>query len=436
MFIERAQVSPATRFVLQTDFGRPIEEVYDGVSDGEVLGSGVEGLVRLVKHKKTGVNFAVKCLNVGLIKDGYGLQRLRDEIFIMCQLDHPNIVRLEEVYEGELEIYLVQELCPGGDLFDRLDDQSDYHYSEVQCAKLVKQMLSTVRHLHSKKIVHRDLKLENFLFASKSPNSELKMIDFGLSKHFTHNGEVQHECVGTPYAVAPEVIRGSYDEKCDMWALGVITYLLLCGETPFGGIDGEPLQSVRNRILEGEVVFEPADLWEHVSDTGKNFVKRLLNSDVSVRPTAKQAQFDPWIQVYGKKNGPEGKKLSPNVANALLEFKEYSDMRKLLYEVLSYTLLPEQIVDLRQEFEKIDTDGDGEIEFCELKEVLLHTAEAGTLGALSEKEVEDIFNALRVSKSDKTIHWHEFIAATLSQCDYDERNLKLAFDRLDYDRKG
>jgi calcium-dependent protein kinase len=111
-------------------------------------------------------------------------------------------------------------------------------------------------------------------------------------------------------------------------------------------------------------------------------------------------------------------------------------MRKLLYEVLSYTLLPEQIVDLQQEFEKIDYDGDGEIEFCELKEVLLHTAEAGTLGALSEKEVEDIFNALRVSKSDTTIHWHEFIAATLSQCDYDERNLKLAFDRLDYDRKG
>jgi calcium-dependent protein kinase len=401
-----------------------------------VLGSGVEGLVRLVTHKKTGVNFAVKCLNLGLIKDEHGLQRLRDEIFIMCQLDHPNIVRLGEVYEGELEIYLVQELCTGGDLFDRLDDQPDYHYSEAQCAKLVKQMLSTVRHLHSKKIVHRDLKLENFLFASQSPNSELKMIDFGLSKHFTYKGEVQHECVGTPYTVAPEVIRGSYNEKCDMWALGVITYLLLCGEAPFGGIDGEPLQSVRNRILEGNVVFEPADLWEHVSDTGKKFVKRLLNSDVSMRPTAKQAQFDHWIQIYGKKNGPEGEKLSPNVANALLEFKEYSDMRKLLYEVLSYTLLPEQIVDLRQEFEKIDTDGDGEIEFSELKEVLLHTAEAGTLGALSEKEVEDIFNALRVSKCDTTIHWHEFIAATLSQCDYDERNLKLAFERLDYDRKG
>jgi hypothetical protein len=84
--------------------------------------------------------------------------------------------------------------------------------------------------------------------------------------------------------------------------------LLLCGETPFGGIDGQPLQSVRNRILKGAVVFEPADLWEHVSDTGKNFVKRLLDSNVSIQPTAKQTQFDPWIQVYGKNNAPEGKK--------------------------------------------------------------------------------------------------------------------------------
>ena len=104
-------------------------------------------------------------------------------------------------------------------------------------------------------------------------------------------------------------------------------------------------------------------------------------------------------------------------------------MRKLLSEVLSYTLLPEQIVDLQQEFENIGTAGDGEIEFCELKEVLLRTAEAGTLGALSEKEVKAIFEALWVRKCDATVHWHEFIAATLSQCDYDERNSKLAFDR-------
>jgi hypothetical protein len=148
---------------IEVPFGKPIEEVYDGVHNGPVLGSGVSGLVRLVTHKKTGVEYAVKCLDLGLVGTKEGLEQLREEIFIMCQLDHPNIVRLEEVYESHSEIYLVQELCVGGELFDRLDEQPDYHYTEAECARLVKQMLSAVRYLHSKGIIHRDLKLGKLL---------------------------------------------------------------------------------------------------------------------------------------------------------------------------------------------------------------------------------------------------------------------------------
>jgi calcium-dependent protein kinase len=176
----------------KTPFGKPIEEIYEGVHDGPVLGSGVSGVVRLVAHRATGIKYAVKCLDIGLIDSTEGLRQLRDEIFIMCQLDHPNIVRIDEVYESTNEIYIVQELCHGGDLFDRLDEQPDYHYTEAQCARLVKQMLSSVRYLHSKGVIHRDLKLENFLFSSVKPESELKMIDFGLSKHFLL-GEHHHE---------------------------------------------------------------------------------------------------------------------------------------------------------------------------------------------------------------------------------------------------
>jgi len=174
----------------------PIEQIYEGVKDGPVLGSGVAGIVRLVTHRTTGVKYAVKCLDIGLIDTMEGLRQLRNEIFIMCQLDHPNIVRIEEVYESTNEIYILQELCLGGDLFDRLDEQSDMHYTEAQCARLVKQMLSAVRYLHSKGIIHRDLKLENFLFTTKAADSELKMIDFGLSKHF-ESGEALHDKVGS-----------------------------------------------------------------------------------------------------------------------------------------------------------------------------------------------------------------------------------------------
>jgi calcium-dependent protein kinase len=406
------------------------------VHDGPVLGSGVAGIVRRVTHRKTGVIYAVKSLDLGLVRDEKDLQALRDEIFIMCQLDHPNIVRLEEVYESESELYLIQEICLGGDLFDRLECQSGFHYTEAKCAKLVKQMLSSLRYLHSKHIIHRDLKLENFLFSSDKPDSELKMIDFGLGKHFTFAGEIQHECVGTPYTVAPEILRAEYDEKVDIWALGVITYLLLSGETPFGGVDGESLTSVRKNILEGNVEFKPEELWKHVSDSGKKFVTCLLNPDTTKRPTAKQAQLDPWIQIYGKRDAKAGNHLNPKICQALVEFKEYSDMRKILCEVLSFTLLPEQIADLRMEFEKVDPEGEGEISLSTLKQVLIDSAEVGALGALTENEVEEIFNALRVRKTETKIRWHEFIAAGLSQCNFDERNLKLAFDRLDYNRKG
>jgi len=403
------------------------------------LGSGISGLVRLVTHRATGLKYAVKCLDLGLVDTEEGLQQLREEIYIMCQLDHPNIVRLEEVYESHSEIYLVQELCLGGELFDRLDEQPDYHYTEAQCARLIKQMLCSVRYIHSKGIIHRDLKLENFLFSDTGPDSELKMIDFGLSKHFKF-GEVQHEAVGTPYTVAPEVIRGSYDERCDVWAIGVITYLLLSGESPFGGCGGpESLVVVRDNILKCNFVFEPEDIWENVSEKAKHFIKKLLVTDPNLRPTARDVQRDEWLIEMAErlKKDDDDYRLNPSVVKALVNFKEYSDMRKLLCEVLSFTLIPDQIQGLRKEFEKMDSEGSGEISLVALKSVLLGNAERGTLGALTEEEVEDIFNAMRVSSCEETtIHWHEFIAAGLSHCKVDERNLKLAFDRLDADHTG
>lgn len=218
-------------------------------------------------------------------------------------------------------------------------------------------MLSAVRYLHHKGIVHRDLKFENFLFSSTEIDSELKMIDFGLSKHFQF-GEVHTESVGTPYTVAPEVIRGSYDERCDIWSMGVITYLLLCGDPPFGGCGGpESMETVRANILKGKFKFEPDDIWRPVSAAAKDFVSALLVVDPKQRPTARQAQKHPWlIEWAGKEKKEVDTELNPNVVKALVTFKEYSDMRKLLCEVLSFTLLPDQIRGLQKEFEKIDTE--------------------------------------------------------------------------------
>ena len=240
------------------------------------------------------------------------------------------------------------------------------------------------------------------------------------------------------YTVAPEVIRGNYDERCDVWAIGVITYLLLSGEPPFGGCGGpETLIQVRDNILRGAFEFEPADVWEDVSQEAKDFIKSLLVVDPVKRPTARQAKEAEWLKMWSKKeNGGRVSAINPNVVKALVGFKEYSDMRKLLCEVLSFTLLPEQIQDLRREFEKYDQEGTGEITLSTLKKVLIGNASTGSLGGLSEDEVEDIFNAMRVRKGETSIHWHDFIAAGLSQCQVDDRNLRLAFERLDPQKNG
>lgn len=156
--------------------GRKIHEVYDGVKNGKKLGEGVSGTVHLITHKLTGIKYAVKCLELSRLGTSKEAQEaLRNEITIMSQLDHPNIARLQEVYEDESTIYLIQELGSGGELFDVLDEQPDYHYSEKDAVRLVYQMLSALRYLHSKGIIHRDLKLENFLFSTER-HAQVKMI--------------------------------------------------------------------------------------------------------------------------------------------------------------------------------------------------------------------------------------------------------------------
>jgi calcium-dependent protein kinase len=194
---------------------------------------------------------------------------------------------------------------------------------------------------------------------------------------------------------------------------------------------------VRSNILGGKFDFVPEDIWCRVSKQARNYIRTLLVTDPQKRPTARNAQKHPWLTEWANKARDDSDNvLNPNVVKALVNFKEFSDMRKLLCEVLSFTLLPDQIKELRREFEKMDTDGSGEISLAALKQVLMANAGAGSLGALTEEEVEDIFNAMRVRKTETRIHWHEFIAAGLSQCQVDDRNLRLAFDRLDSDHKG
>lgn len=217
----------------------------------------------------------------------------------------------------------------------------------------------------------------------------------------------------------------------------MITFLLLCGEAPFGGIrEEDDLRLVREKIERAEVIFEPAYIWDDVSVEAKAFVKRLLEADQDKRPGVKEIRNDPWIKAWAMKGTKDGNRLHASTVKNLISFKEKSDVQKLLSEVLSFALQPNQVAELRQEFEKLDTDQDGEISLGEVRRVLMESAEAGQLGSMTEEEVDVIFNAMKTRKDELTIRWHEFLAAALSLSRVDERSLRLAFDRLDTTRRG
>jgi len=217
-----------TQNIVSINLGKRIQDYYE-VHEDQVLGSGISGQVKLCAHKETGRQYALKVLSKKMLRDET-LADLKAEINIMASLDHPNIVRIMEYFESKHRIYLILELLSGGELLDRLYEQKDFHYSERTACRHVHTILNAINHCHRHNIVHRDLKLENFLFENYADNAQLKLIDFGLSQYFQPE-QIMHKTVGTPYYVAPEVMEGSYNAKCDIWSLGVITYMLLSGMT-------------------------------------------------------------------------------------------------------------------------------------------------------------------------------------------------------------
>jgi hypothetical protein len=230
-------------FVRENFTGGSCSEVYE-VHGTSKLGKGSYGSVYLATHRVTGDERAVKVMNVDRITSYY-LRKLHTEIAILKSLDHPNIIKLQDVFFGKRSVYIVTDLCRGGELFELLNSGKNqgrfvdcggvmflisfsslsiflylgFVFREDRASKLMRDMLSAVNYLHESGIVHRDLKLENFLFEDNNASSPLILIDFGLSKHFTKDEKLTQK-VGSCYYTAPEVLNGNYDSRCDVWSLG------------------------------------------------------------------------------------------------------------------------------------------------------------------------------------------------------------------------
>ena len=199
--------------------------------------------------------------------EGY-LKSLSNEINIMRELDHPHIIKLYEIYQEKQHIYMITEFLSGGELFDVLI--KNRNLNENIAAKVIKQVFQAVNYLHNKKIVHRDLKPENLMLISED-KFDVKVIDFGLSRTFTKDKKLCQR-LGTPYYIAPEVLKKKYDEKCDIWSIGVILHVLLCGSPPFQGRTDD---QIFEQIKVGYVSFSTPE-WKGVSNEAKIFIKKLL----------------------------------------------------------------------------------------------------------------------------------------------------------------
>ncbi|GMJ09498.1 calcium-dependent protein kinase 20 [Hibiscus trionum] len=265
---------------LESVLGRKTENMKDLYSVGRKLGQGQFGTTFLCVEKGTGKEFACKSIAKRKLISSNDLEDVRREIHIMHHLaGHPNVIQIIGAYEDAVAVYVVMELCAGGELFDRIIQRR--HYTERKAAALTRIIVGVVQACHSLGVMHRDLKPENFIFVNQEEEAPLKTIDFGLSMFFKP-GQIFNEVVGSPYYVAPEVLLKHYGPECDVWSAGVIIYILLCGVPPFWD---ETEHGIFEQVLRGQPDFT-AEPWPSISNSAKDLVRRMLVKDPKKRLTA------------------------------------------------------------------------------------------------------------------------------------------------------
>jgi len=278
------------------------EEIQKYYDIREKLGTGSFAVVKRAVRKSDNKEFAIKVIKKNKL-NADELAVVHDEVEIMHKVNHANCVQLFEMFENSKKMFMVLELLTGGELFDRIVRKGSY--SEKEASEVTKSVTAALQYLHDNGIVHRDLKPENLIYLSQADDSAIKITDFGLAKYrgsSTKPPGMTTAC-GTPGYVAPEVLKNEpYDSAVDLWSLGVILYILLCGFPPFYH---ESTAALYKQIKKGEFDF-PAPYWTNISSSAKDLVRKLLTVDPKQRYTAKQVLQHPWISGSEASSKPLG----------------------------------------------------------------------------------------------------------------------------------
>ncbi|KAG8925189.1 hypothetical protein FRC02_009866 [Tulasnella sp. 418] len=292
---------------------------------GKTLGSGTYAVVKEAVHIKTGQYYACKVINKKLMEGREHMVRNEIKVLKRVSAGHKNIVTLHDYFETAHNLYLCFDLCTGGELFDRICAKGNYY--EGDAAELVRTIMKAVKHIHDAGIVHRDLKPENLLFRTKAEDADIMIADFGLSRVMDENTlTLLTEVCGTPGYMAPEIfLKTGHHKPVDIWAMGVITYFLLCGYTPF---DRNTPREEMHAIINGDYRFEPEEYWANVTDTAKDFVRYCLTINPEERPTAQQALEHRWLASAEPHFVPDPDSATGQPADLLPQMKKAFDAKK------------------------------------------------------------------------------------------------------------
>ncbi|XVF62187.1 hypothetical protein PTKIN_Ptkin08bG0196900 [Pterospermum kingtungense] len=414
----------------RTDFGyhKDFDERY---TIGKLLGHGQFGYTYVATDKANGDRVAVKKIEKNKMVLPIAVEDVKREVKILEALKgHENMVQFHNAFEDDSYVYIVMELCEGGELLDRILAKKDSRYSEKDAAVIVRQMLKVAAECHLRGLVHRDMKPENFLFKSTRQDSPLKATDFGLSD-FIRPGKKFHDIVGSAYYVAPEVLKRRSGPESDVWSIGVITYILLCGKRPFWD---KTEDGIFKEVLKNKPDFRRKP-WPTISNSAKDFVKKLLVKDPRARLTAAQALSHPWVREGGSASEIP---VDISVLNNLRLFVKYSRLKQFALRALASTLNEEEIADLRDQFDAIDVDKNGSISLEEMRQALAKDFP----WKLKESRVLEILQAID-SNTDGLVDFSEFVAAALhvnqmEEHDSDKWQMRsqAAFEKFDVDRDG
>ncbi|KAJ6678289.1 CALCIUM-DEPENDENT PROTEIN KINASE [Salix viminalis] len=458
--VREKQSSKAIPCGKRTDFG------YDKDFDirytiGKLLGHGQFGYTYVATDKANGDRVAVKRIEKNKLKtlrrslkgflpfvidrfDGPKLDRVsiamvlpiavedvKREVKILQELTgHENVVQFHNAFEDDSYVYIVMELCEGGELLDRILAKKDSRYTEKDAAVVVRQMLKVAAECHLHGLVHRDMKPENFLFKSTKEDSPLKATDFGLSD-FIKPGEKFRDMVGSAYYVAPEVLKRNSGPESDVWSIGVITYILLCGRRPFWD---KTEDGIFKEVLRNKPDFRRKP-WPTISTSAKEFVKKLLVKDPRARLTAAQALSHPWVREGGDASEIP---IDISVLSNMRQFVKYSRLKQFALRALASTIDEEELADLKDQFDAIDVDKNGAISLEEMRQALAKDLP----WKLKESLVQEIVQAID-SNTDGLVDFTEFVAAALHVHQLEEHNSEkwqlrsqAAFEKFDIDRDG